>query len=40
MSIYRIVDDSFMEEEVSTKEISPSRVRSVEGHTDKVIHLL
>ena len=34
--VYRLVEDSFMEEEVSTKELLPSKVKSIEGHSNKV----
>lgn len=33
---YIIVEDSYMEEESSTKEMSPTRVKAVEGHSNKV----
>lgn len=33
---YVIVEDSYMEEESSTKEMSPTRVKAVEGHSNKV----
>ena len=40
LSIYQIVEESMMEEETTTKEISPSRVKAIEGHTDRVFFLL
>ena len=40
LSIYQIVEESMMEEETTTKEISPSRVKAIEGHSDRVFFLL